>query len=335
MTAGDIPPFPPNEDPAGYLLARLRQMPESRADLVDVGLDALAQRPLRDSVPVPWVARTLHTGLVACAASNDLESWLEGHVSRAMRRAEDVRGVLGDHIPMTVLAPMERALSRELHPDPRLVRALLDHTSFRNLAAAILHAQLLEFAHRIKSMVPGKPKSGGRGLASAFAGVAMGVASAVTSEVERQLEDKVTSFVKDAIGRVVDGTVDHICDPARADEMAEWRVDILRSFMTYPLEDLAAERHKYPPRALAEDIAGVLRAMAHWKQLPEYIERFVAEAYEDWGDMSLEAFLDGSGLESRWRDDAAELALGHLEHLVHADAFESWLRAQFQAGSPP
>ena len=324
------------DDPAGHLLARLRRAPDAADSLISLAIETLAARPLRESAPVAWVSRALHTGLVASAESPELESWIEGHVARALRRAEDVHGVLGDHVPMTVLAPLERALSRELHPDPRLVRTLLDHPSFRTLAAAILQAQLLDFAQRVKTLVPGKARGGGgRGLASAFAGVAKGVASAVTSEVERQLEDRVASFVKEAIGRVVDGTVSHICDPARADEMAAWRVDILRGFMTFPLDALVAERHKYPPHALAEDVAAVLRAMARWRELPEYIERFVTDAYEDWGDITLQEFLAGSGLEARWREDAADLARGHLEHFVHTDGFEQWLRSQFDPEAAP
>ena len=87
--------------------------------------------------------------------------------------------------------------------------------------------------------------------------------------------------------------------------------------------------------ALAEDVASVLRAMARWRELPDYIERFVTDAYEDWGDMTLQEFLAGSGLEARWRQDAADLARGHLKHLVHTEGFEEWLRGQFDPEAAP
>ena len=51
--------------------------------------------------------------------------------------------------------------------------------------------------------------------------------------------------------------------------------------------------------------------------------------------MTLQEFLAGSGLEARWREDAADLARGHLEHLVHTDGFEQWLHSQFDPEAAP
>lgn len=322
-----------SNDPAQRLLSRLREDAAARGELITLGIDAIAQRPLRAAAPAPWLARSLHAALVATASAPDLSDWIEGHLTRAMARAQQVRGTLGDHVPMTVMLPVERALRREFPPDPRLVRLFLDHPSFRALAASVLQAQLSDFARRLKTMVPAKTKPNtGRGLASAFAGVAKGVASAVSSEVERQLDDRVHAFVRETIGKVVEGTVDHLCDPSRADEMGQWRVDVLRGLMTYPLDALVNERHKYPPQAMARDLSDLIAALGQWKQLASHLERFVDEAYEDWGDMTIEAFLAGSGLETRWREDLAELLDDHLAYVARQDAFEAWVR---DALAPP
>ncbi|MGB1700237.1 MAG: hypothetical protein ACPHRO_09805, partial [Nannocystaceae bacterium] len=294
--------------PAQLLLTRLREPGNARAQLIELSVDAIATRPVHEALPAEWLANAIAEGIQAAAAAPELEAWLRRHIERAATRIDSLQGTAGDHIPLTIMAPAERILSRDLQPDAKLVRVFIDHPSFRQLAAAVLQAQLTDFAKRLKTMVPAKARpSSGRGLASAFAGVAKGVASAVTSEVERQLDDRVTAFVQETIGRVVDGTIDHLCDPDRVDEMAQWRIDVFRELMSYPLEAAGQERHRYPPAQLAADLADIVRVLSEWRQLSASIERAIASSSEAWEGMSVASFLDGSGVEDVWRNKLSEV----------------------------
>lgn len=318
--------------PEKRLLARLREPGAARTQLVDLSIDALAHRPVREALPATWLAGAISDGVRAAAGAPEFEGWILAHLERASARVDgidEIDGTAGDHVPLTLMAPLERVLSRDLQPDARLVRVFIDHPSFRKLAAAVLQAQLTDFAGRLKTIVPTKARpSAGRGFASAFAGVAKGVASAVTSEVERQLDDRVTSFVEEAIGRVVDGTVEHLCDPTRAEEMGRWRIDVFRELMGYPLETARQQRHRYPSAQLASDLAAIVRVLGDWRQLSSSVERAITAVSQDWEDMSIARFLEGSGVEPVWRANLSEVLESQISHVVSTDAFKGWLSEQ-------
>jgi hypothetical protein len=315
--------------PLERLLASLREPGDARRQLVDLSVDTLAGRPVHEALPATWLARAIGDAFRAAAQAPELESWLLGHLERAASRVDTLEGTLGDKIPLTLMAPVERVLARDLQPDSRLVRVFIDHPSFRKLAAAVLQAQLTDFARRLKTMVPTKSRAAsGRGFASAFAGVAKGVASVVTSEVERQLDDRVTAFVQETIGRVVDGTVEHLCDPNRSDEMAQWRIDVFRELMGYPLDTVRQERHRYPPALLAADLAGIIRALGEWRQFASSIEEAIESSATEWEGMSIAQFLNGSGVEPVWRATLGEVLEDQIGYIAGTERFEGWLREQ-------
>ncbi len=317
--------------PAGQLLARLREPGAARTELVDLSVNALAQRSVREALPATWLADAISDGLRAAASAPDLERWILAHLERAAASVDELEGTVGEQIPWTLMAPVEQMLARDLQPDAKLVRVFIDHPSFRRLAAAVLQAQLTDFARRLKTMVPTKARpSSGRGIASAFAGVAKGVASAVSSEVERQLDDRVTAFVQEAIGRVVDGTVDHLCDPTGVDEMAQWRIDVFRELMSYPLETAGQQRHRYPPAQLAEDLSATIRVLGEWPQLSSSVERAIESTSRRWQDMSIASFLDGSGVEPVWRATLSEVLEDQISYVASTAAFETWLNDQLR-----
>lgn len=307
------------------IVERLRTEPAHLSALVELVITEALERPLAELVEPSWLASALADGVRQAAASDDLEVWVRGRVENALTRADRIDGTLADHMPVTLLSPLETMLGRDLTPDRDLVRALLDHPSLRDLIAAILQANILEFGRKLRTFVPDGGSLPGAKLRSRLAGVAKGVASAVGSEMERQLEDRVRTFVDDALGRAVDMAIERFSSPEFASEMARWRVDVLHALMRHPLDELVAERYKYPPETFAADATALLRALAGWKQLNEVLERGLERAIEEFGDQSAAAFLEGSGLEKAWRPQLAELMHTRLSAVVETEAFADWV----------
>jgi len=322
-----LPASRPSLDPVTQrALARLRQGTEAREKLVALGLDALLERPLAELIDRNWLASTVAEGIRSAARSDELERWMAARMEQALAHADGLSGPVGAHVPITLLGPLEAALEREVTPDERLVRVIVDHPSFRNLLADLLRENLLAFGKRLRSMVdPGLSKKGGMGFASTLAGMAKGVASAVSQEVERQLEDRVSRYIEDVLGDVVDNTVRRMSDPDNAASMAAWRVDVLHGILREPLEHLVAERHKYPAELFAADVSRILRALAGWKQLSESVEAAVGHLFDHYGDQTALSFLEGSGLEEVWRPQLETLLVDQLATVVESEAFANWL----------
>ena len=309
------------------ILERLREQPERLDALVTLTLDHLLERPLGELVDAAWLGKAITDGVRSSARSAEFERWVADRVERTLTRVDRLDGALGDKIPMTLLGPLEKALGRPYQPDRELVRALLDHPSTRSILREILQANILEFGKRMRAMVPDAGKLSGGGLASKIAGVAKGVASAVSSELERQLEPKVKSFVDDILGVAVDMMVERVSSEEFAPEFATWRIDVLRSLLGQPIDRLVAERHKYPPKDFAADVAAILRALAAWRGLGEQIEEVVTELLDEHENETARQFLDGSGLEQAWRPQLHQALVEQARELVAGPEFAAWLTA--------
>jgi hypothetical protein len=307
------------------ILARLREQPEQLDGLVTLALDHLLERPLAELVDPAWLAKAVTDGIRSSARSAEFERWVADRVEQALTRADRLQGALGDKIPMTLLGPLEKALGRPYQPDRELVRALLDHPSTRSILREILQANILEFGKRMRAMVPDPGKLPGAGLASRLAGVAKGVASAVGNELEKQLEPKVKSFVDDILGVAVDMMIDRVSSEEFAPEFATWRIDVLHALLGQPIDRLVAERHKYPPKDFAADVASILRALAAWRGLGDQIEEVVTQLVDEHAQDSVRQFLDGSGLEAAWRPQLHQALVAQARELVAGPAFAAWL----------
>ena len=309
------------------ILARLRDEPAHLDSLVTLGLDHVLDRPLGELVDAAWLAKAVTDGVRSSARSPEFEGWIAERVEQGLARIDRLDGALGDKIPMTLLGPLEQALGRPYQPDRELVRALLDHPSTRSILREILQANILEFGKRMRAMVPDAGKLPGGGLVSKFAGVAKGVASAVGGELERQLEPKVKSFVDDILGVAVDMMIDRVSSEEFAPDFSKWRIDVLHALLAQPVDRLVAERHKYPPKDFAADVAAILKALAAWRGLAEEIEAIVAELIGEHGHESARQFLDGSGLEQAWRPQLQQGLVDQARELVATPGFEGWLAA--------
>lgn len=304
---------------AQTVLGRLRDDETHVEGLVTVAVDHALTRPLGQLIDPAWLATALAQGVRSVSGSADFRPWLEAQLQRALNQAGKVDGTVGDHIPVTLLAPLQTALAREYVPDPALVRALMDHPSLRELIAAVLEASILEYGKRIKSVVDELP---GSRLGSRLAGVARGVASAAGVD---KVEDRVRTFVQGMLGRAVDMTIERFCDPAHAPDMATWRQDILGAVMEQPIERLIAEGHKFPPAEVAEDASSMIQALSNWRQLAETVESSLTALLGDFGTITAGEWLADSGLLEAWRPQLEHMLRGELVALVETDEFGGWL----------
>lgn len=307
------------------ILARLRDEPEHLESLVALVVDEALSRPIAELADPAWLARALADGIRSAADSDELEVWVRGRVEQALTRADHLSGTIGDHLPATLLGPLETVVGRDITPDADLVAALLDHPSLRDLIAAILQQNILEFGRKLRTIVPDGGNLPGAKLRSRLAGVAKGVGSVVGGQVERQLEERVRAYVDEALGRAVDMAIERFSSPKFSGEMARWRIDVLHALMQHPLESLVAERHKYPPETFAADLTSLLRALGSWKRLTEVLESGIERAFHEFGDHTAGAWLEGSGLLEAWRPQLEELMVQRLRTVVATDEFASWL----------
>lgn len=304
---------------AQTVLARLREDESHIEGLVTVAVDHALTRPLAELIDPNWLAAALADGVRSVSGSPDFRPWLEAQLERGLDQAGKVGGTVGDHLPVTLLGPLQTALRREYVPDPALVRALMDHPSLRELIAAVLEASILEYGKRIKSVVDELP---GSRLGSRLAGVARGVASAAGVD---KVEDRVRTFVQGMLGRAVDMTIDRFCDPAHAPDMATWRIDILGAVMEQPVDRLIAEGHKFPPAQVAEDAANMIQALSTWRQLAETVESSLSALLGDFGAVTAGEWLANSGLLEAWRPQLEHMLRSELQALVETDGFGGWL----------
>ena len=312
--------------PADALLVRLRQDDTAIEGLGDLVLDDLLARPVADLVEPAWVAERLVEGLRVSADDRRTEDWVRQHLQTALDRTEGASGALRPRVPGELLGPVKDLLRRPYVPDPVIVRALLDHRAMNNLLRAVLSETLTEFARTIKSTLPQKPLSSGRGRLGNILGAAQGVAAVVGAELERQLEGKVQAFLDGAISAALDLSVARMCAPDFADEFGAWRADGLEAVLDLPVERYRRELEKLDPDGLVTDVAALVRAVARWDGLSEALEAALRATVDEAGDRSAKDFLSGSGLEEGWRPHVRDLMVEWARDVVASEPFEGWLR---------
>lgn len=307
------------------ILNRLREEPAHVEKLVGLLMEELLERPVREILEPTWLAHAVAEGLHEAARSDELERWVETRVEEALSRTDRLEGPVGEYVPVTLLAPLEEAIGREITPDPELIRVLVDHPSLHDLIGAVMQAELIAFGTKLRDVAGDAGKIAGSVFSGRLGSMAKGVASAVGNAAQKGLEEQVKTFVKNGMGRIIDTSIARLCDPEHAADMAQWRIDVTRSVMEQPLERIIAERHKYPPELFARDLTAMLRALAGWRQLTDRLEELLAQAFEEFGDRTARTWLEGSGLEPIIRPHVETLLKTQLQAFVESDAFAGWL----------
>jgi hypothetical protein len=305
-------------------LIRKRLLDGGVDGLVELVLNDLARRPIRELVDAEATAGLIGDSLRAAAADEDLEARLRDRIARAVDAGED----LGAEIPVEILDPVRDVLRSPWTADPALMRTLLDHRAVRNLTRDVLTDSLLRFGRSLRAMVSGAGGGGRRGRLRKLAGVATGVASvaagAIASEVERQLEGRVRDVIDDAIARAMDRSVSYMSGRDAAADLGAFRAHAFDTLRRRTPAEVRADVDRLDREGLLEAVAEAIRAVAAWEGLDRHLAHRVRSGLDFLGDQSLGELLEAES--PRWRERLAGPLAERARAVVKGKGFTSWLR---------
>ena len=310
--------------------------------LIDLCLDELLARPVSQLVSPGFVAQRAVAVLRQAAASPTLEPWLAEQLAtlRAQLILPDDSGRafppdenLRTHLPRELTDPIEELLAEPYLPDRELVLRLLDHHAMHSLIQEVLHATLVRFARKMRSLKPdtsrlrsGLGKRVPTGL-SRLKDLGSGMVSVVGSELEAQLDQRVGEYVNQAISAVLGHVATLLTAPERAATMGDWRAYGLRVVLDTELEAFAAEARKLDPDHAVAATAGAVRALAARETLEGELTELVRRAMAPWEQQTIGALLQTLGLEQALRETWREWLGEQLSPVLETTAFRAWLQA--------
>lgn len=310
--------------------------------LIDICLDELLARPVSQLISPELVARRTMVILRATADSPTLEPWLEEQLDALLAqyiqpddsgRAYAEGETLRRHLPRELTDPIEELLAEPYLPDRELVLRLMDHQAMHSLIQEVLHATLVRFAHKMRSLKPdtsrlrsGLGKRVPPGL-SRLKDLGSGVVSVVGSEIESQLDQRVGEYVSQAISVVLGHVATLLTAPERAETMGDWRAYGLRVVLDTQLEAFAAEARKLDPKRAVAATAGAVRSLAARETLEAELAELVQAAMGPWQHHSIGQLLSSLELEQACRSSWRAWLREQLAPVLETTAFEAWLQA--------
>lgn len=310
--------------------------------LIEICIDDLLARPIGQLLPAELVAQRAVAALRDAAAAPGLEEQLRQQLTTLREQAiePDASGrayasghTLRRHLPPELTDPVEELLAEPWLPERDLVLRLLDHAAMRSLLQEVLHAALVRFARKMRSLKPdtSKLKAGlGRRVPTGLSrlkDLGSGVVSVVGSEIESQLDARVGEFVTQAISAVLGHVATLLTAPERAETMGDWRAYGFRVVLDTELEAYAAELRKLDPERAVAATAGAVRALAERDSLEAELTELVTDAMAPWAQRSLGEQLRALGLEDAWRSTLVSWLQEQLEPVLETTAFRAWLQA--------
>ncbi len=311
--------------------------------LIDLCLDELLARPVSDLVSPRFVAQRAVVFVQQAAASDQLEPWLERQLDTLLNqtilpddsgRAYPPGETLRKHIPEELTAPIEELLAEPYLPDRDLVLRLLDHHAMHSLIQEVLHATLVRFAKKMRSLEPTKRLRTGLGkrvpmpsTLSRIKDIGTGVVSVVGSEIEAQLDQRVGEFVSTVISAVLGQVATLLTAPERAETMGDWRAYGMRVVLDTELEAFAVEARKLEPQRAVTATARAVRALAKRDSLEDELTELVEQAIAPWRELTLGDQLEALSLEDTWRETWRGWLQEQLAPVLETTAFRAWLQA--------
>jgi hypothetical protein len=323
------------------LIQRLRD--GALEQLIDLCLDEIAQRSVADLLPPELLADRAVAALKAMAEAPELEDRLReqlhllrqqailpGEQGRAYPPGETLR----DHLPNELTDPVEALLAEPYLPDREFVLRLLDHPAMHSMIQEVLHATLVRFARKMRSLEPTRRIRSGLGKRvpvpsslSRLKDLGSGVVSVVGSEIESQLDQRVGEYVSQVISAVLAHVATLLTTPERAETMGDWRAYGMRVVLDTELEAFAIEARKLDPEQAVTAAAEALRRLAEREGLASEIALLAGQALAPWRERRLGALLAELGLEEIWRDSLRGWLLEQISPVLETTAFSAWLEA--------
>ncbi|MFZ5478948.1 MAG: hypothetical protein ACOZNI_19405 [Myxococcota bacterium] len=299
--------------------ARERLLGGGTDRLVDLLLDDLLERPVRELVDARWLAETLAKSFRGAADDPRVEQWFRDRVQDA--RARVPAGPVA--LPAEIRAPLRDVLRRPYVPDRKLVGELLDHDTARLLLKNLFQDLLIAFARRLKPPVPQQVRQQLPGLGlGRLKALGEGVMGVVGHELEAQVEQKAREFTEAGVARLVEKMADHMCNPELIAEYGEWRAHWLDVLLRTDARVLAGEVEKLDPDALVSTGAAVVRAFVARDDLAGELESVLSTVIDDAGDKSVRALM--GGLEDHGIALVRDLLRQRARALVETEAFARW-----------
>lgn len=326
---------------AAELQARLlRADPEGGtplAGLVTLALDHVLDRPVAELVDAEWVAEQVVAALASASASGETERWLKERVHELRERVPDER--LADHAPDEVMGPLRQVVARPVSMERDLAHRLIDHSAVERLLADVITGSLESFVSKLRPLLTAAPRVpfGGRSglgtglggrlgaLGKGVKGLGEEVLGGLSAEFEHKAKERIGDFVRSTMSAMLGQVADHLCDPANAEVLGEYRVHILDTLLDTPLPALAAEIDKLDPDHLVATGAAVARSLSRREGFRDEIATVIRAGLDEAGGRSLRDFLLETGLEEGWRE-SVEAQLGEqVRVFVEGEAFVGWL----------
>jgi hypothetical protein len=213
-----------------------------------------------------------------------------------------------------------------------VVLTLIDRPPMRELIRMLVLDTVTAFGSRMAA--PAATVTKGLGGLARFAAEQMksrggplgGLVGAVSSEVQAQLERRASEFADAAISGVLAEIADAVCDPKRAGEAAQLRVEALEGALDLKLAQLAKE-------LINLDVPGgaqVLReGVQRWLSSPQATEALVRAASSAAPERTLGELLQSIGQLEPARAIGRELLRARLHELFDSPAYATWFGALF------
>lgn len=315
---------------APTLLQRLNGSPDDSpvASLVELVLEQLL-----DSKVSSWLTHdTLARSLKQC-----LQGWLDS--DSAVKMAEDaveqqVNRLSASSAPL-LPAQLKHALlelaERPYSPDRRVVLKILDRAPMRELIRGLVLDTVTAFGARMTA--PAASVTKGLGGLARFAAETVkqrgGTLGELVGAAQSQVEKRSAEFADATISSVINEIADAVCDPKRASEAAELRVEAVKGALELTRRELARE-------LMNLDISGgaeVLRSgLKRWIESSDSNKVFEELAKTLQPDKSLRDVLQASGLLDPVTTMLRSGLRMQFEQLFKSSAFARWLETLMSGG---
>lgn len=288
--------------------------------LVDLLVDDVLDRPIRELVEPAWLARQLAASAKSAAADPQVEAWFRERVQDARSRVPP--GPVP--VPAEIADPLRELAQRPYVPDRALVGELLDHDTVRLMLRNLFQDLLVAFARKLRPAVP-TPPAPARGALAGLRGLqklSENVLGAVGQELEAQVEARAREFMDTAMQRLVDRMADHLCNPALVGEYGELRGHMLEVLLRTDAPALAAEIEKLDPDALVATGAALVRGFAGRPELADQLEGVIEAALDAAGTRTARELM--GGIEAHGVGLLRDVLIQRGRALVETEAFAAW-----------
>ena len=273
--------------------------------------------------------------LLAEGARTALDGWLDSAeaVKTLEASLEAAIAQLGSTAPVKELLPpalrelvLELA-SRPYSPDRRVVLKVLDRGPMRELIRALVLDTVTAFGARMTPAPAASVTKGLGGLARLAAETVKqrgGTLGGIVGVVESQVEKRSADFADQAISSVLNEIADAVCDPKRAGEAAQLRVEALKGAFELTPQQLSRELINLDVPGGAE----VLRAgLRRWLQSAEAAKVFERIAEGVKLEKTVGEWLDGVGQRPAALKLGRALLRRRLELLFQSPEYAAWFQS--------